>query len=335
MTSPTSMEEVVASLQLQIQSLQSQLSKDSKKKIDRKIQVIADPGTFEGEKAKFPEWWTKMKVWVKANWEAFDSDFELASAVWSRMKGPTAGRYAETRMSQAMLRDTWPQWDHLMAEIEGQFQPVTEKDWAKNAISKLKQGSMRVDDFTTKWASLARQADISEEHGVYLLESHTSPEITKILYTNGLRRATMKDTMDEIRKIGQAQEIFQLHHTKPATYNYYKAQAPTSEAKTYGGRGEPMDIGAAPRGCFNCGGEHLIRNCPKPIVKCPECGWMNQKHKYACSKGKKGQIRSIDAEKGKGKEKEQTTNMDFEAQKAFFFTMYENEQKAQGKAWSS
>ena len=30
--------------------------------ISRKVQTLNDPGTYTGDRAKFHEWWTKMKV---------------------------------------------------------------------------------------------------------------------------------------------------------------------------------------------------------------------------------------------------------------------------------
>ena len=35
--------------------------------ISRKVQTLNDPGTYTGDRAKFHEWWTKMKVWIRAH----------------------------------------------------------------------------------------------------------------------------------------------------------------------------------------------------------------------------------------------------------------------------
>lgn len=326
------MEQMVSALQKQLATLQEQLNEQephAPRKIDKKIQVIADPGSYEGEKAKFQEWWTKIQVWVKANWSAFDSDFELASAIWSRMKGPTAGRYAETRMSECLNSSIWPTWDLLKREIENLFQPATELDWAKNTISKFKQGSMRIEDYTTKWASLARQAHISDEHGIFLLEANTAPEIIKTLYTNGLRKSTTQETLAEIRRIGQAQEMYQLHHAgRTPFYPKRPAFTPSSGAKTYAGRGEPMDIGATSRGCYNCGENHMVRDCPKAKDKCQSCGYVNNRHKWGCKAPRK-EVRSTEAIKSP------TDSMEEEARQAYYFDLYETKMKAQGKVWSS
>ena len=35
--------------------------------ISRKVQMLNDPGMYTGDRAKFHEWWTKMKVWIRAH----------------------------------------------------------------------------------------------------------------------------------------------------------------------------------------------------------------------------------------------------------------------------
>ncbi|EGO04985.1 hypothetical protein SERLA73DRAFT_68642 [Serpula lacrymans var. lacrymans S7.3] len=46
------------------------------KKFNKKVEVVADPGAFEGDRARFAKWWIKLQIWIKANWEAFADDFE-------------------------------------------------------------------------------------------------------------------------------------------------------------------------------------------------------------------------------------------------------------------
>ena len=35
--------------------------------ISQKVETLVDPGCYSSERAKFMEWWTKMKVWVRVN----------------------------------------------------------------------------------------------------------------------------------------------------------------------------------------------------------------------------------------------------------------------------
>ncbi|EGN91664.1 hypothetical protein SERLA73DRAFT_157462 [Serpula lacrymans var. lacrymans S7.3] len=100
-------------------------------KFNKKVKVVADPGAFEGDKERFTKWWIKLQIWVKANWDAFADDFEVATAVLSRLKGPVAGRYAQVRMQECYTAGVWSVWDDLKIEIEKYFKPQAERDWAR------------------------------------------------------------------------------------------------------------------------------------------------------------------------------------------------------------
>ncbi|EGO01045.1 hypothetical protein SERLA73DRAFT_159606 [Serpula lacrymans var. lacrymans S7.3] len=125
-------------MRVQIAELTSQLAEiqanppvatpSVEKKFNKKVEVVADPGAFEGDRARFAEWWIKLQIWVKANWDAFADDFEVATAVLSRLKGPVAGRYAQVRLQECYTAGVWPTWDDLKTEIEKYFKPQAERD---------------------------------------------------------------------------------------------------------------------------------------------------------------------------------------------------------------
>ncbi|EGN92801.1 hypothetical protein SERLA73DRAFT_79266 [Serpula lacrymans var. lacrymans S7.3] len=81
------------------------------KKFNKKVEIVADPGAFKGEQARFAEWWIKLQIWIKANWDAFTDDFEECY---------TAG--------------VWPSWDDLKVEIKKYFKLQAERDWARQQI---------------------------------------------------------------------------------------------------------------------------------------------------------------------------------------------------------
>ncbi|EGO22427.1 hypothetical protein SERLADRAFT_440448 [Serpula lacrymans var. lacrymans S7.9] len=87
------------------------------KKFNKKVEVVADPGTFEGDRAQFAEWWIKLQIWVKANWDAFADNFE----------GPVASQYAQVRMQECYTTGVWPTWDDLKVEIEKYFKLQAER----------------------------------------------------------------------------------------------------------------------------------------------------------------------------------------------------------------
>ncbi|EGO04335.1 hypothetical protein SERLA73DRAFT_148891 [Serpula lacrymans var. lacrymans S7.3] len=121
------------------------------KRFNKKVEVVADPGAFEGDRAQFTEWWIKLQIWVKANWDVFADDFENAGV--------------------------WPTWDNLKVEIEKYFKPQAEHDWARQQIRSFKQGNMRIDDFVTRFLALSIQGGLGNEHAVELLERNVNPTL--------------------------------------------------------------------------------------------------------------------------------------------------------------
>ena len=63
---------------LQAQQAQWQLPAAN---ISRKVETLADPSCYSGERAKFMEWWTKMKVWVRVNDVILPLWFDKAAAI--------------------------------------------------------------------------------------------------------------------------------------------------------------------------------------------------------------------------------------------------------------
>ncbi|EGO04298.1 hypothetical protein SERLA73DRAFT_148873 [Serpula lacrymans var. lacrymans S7.3] len=162
-------------MRAQIQALTTQLAElqanppattpSVEKKFNKKVEVIADPVAFKGDRAQFAKWWIKLQIWVKANWDAFADDFEVATGVLSRLKGPVAGRYAQVRLQECYTAGVWPTWDNLKVEIEKYFKPQAEGNWARQQICSFKQGNMRMDDFVTRFLALSIQGGLGNEHG--------------------------------------------------------------------------------------------------------------------------------------------------------------------------
>ena len=88
-----------------------------------------------------------------------------------------------------------------------------------------------------------------------------------------------------------------------------------------------MDIDTAQSGnskCFNCGREHITKECKKPKLQCSECKFLGGDHKKDCSQRGKGshQAHSTKTEEG-------TTSWD-EAKS----TKNKKEEKGKGHDWS-
>ncbi|KAF9224855.1 hypothetical protein BS17DRAFT_795196 [Gyrodon lividus] len=152
---------------------------------------------------------TKMQIWINSNWDGMEMNMEICCAVWSRMKGPVARRYTETRMGNCLAeREEWPGWKALKPEIKGFFRPQTETDWARATLQNLKQGMSWVDNFITRFLSLW----------------NSKLEIIKQMYIMGQRKAKIGDAAMMIREISHAQELYhiQFRHQGSTWFNNTK-----------------------------------------------------------------------------------------------------------------
>ncbi|EGO04326.1 hypothetical protein SERLA73DRAFT_68021 [Serpula lacrymans var. lacrymans S7.3] len=117
----------IMSLTMQLSELQTNPPKVVERKSNKKVKTVADPGTFEGDQARFAE---------------CDS-----SAV--KTQRPVVGQYTQVRLQECYTANHWPTWDDLKGEIEKYFKPQAGRDWAHQPIRSFKQGNMRTDDFLT------------------------------------------------------------------------------------------------------------------------------------------------------------------------------------------
>ncbi|KIM58953.1 hypothetical protein SCLCIDRAFT_127095 [Scleroderma citrinum Foug A] len=229
--------------------------------------IVMSPETYDGSPQKFHKWWSKVKVWI-ATTHATTSDQQKAAAVYSRLEGPHVGHFAQVHLDECMAADTWPTWAALQVEIEAFFLPGNNKEWARSQLLHLCQGPcQRIDNFLAQFQALKLQSECPDKYAKDLLERVVSHKILELeVYMQGLDR-----TMEVVRTIGRAQELFLINMTSPTRYfgtNHY-----TSSSGTPSGSSAPMDIGATnacpPCGkgiqCYNCQGfSHISHECSQP-----------------------------------------------------------------------
>ena len=237
--------------------------------MSRKVQTLNDPGTYTGDRAKFHEWWTKMKVWVRAHETLLTLNFDKCTAVWSRMEGPIAGRYAANRMNECTDLGIWPDWGILKDEVEKHFSPQTNVEWSRQELRKLKQGFMRIEDFMNKFISLKQQGNISDDFACALLEQALRPELLReVLLTNSDISDWDTFSQSSLRVGRNLERLCIIRGGYTPGYNS-TGSSRFSATGTQPGAGAPMNIGAAqqqPRAgnpqCYNCQQfGHITRNC--------------------------------------------------------------------------
>ncbi|EGO01833.1 hypothetical protein SERLA73DRAFT_70997, partial [Serpula lacrymans var. lacrymans S7.3] len=195
------MNALLHAMRVQIAELTSQLAE---------IQANPPVATPSVEK-KFNKKVEVLQIWVKANWDAFADDFEVATVVLSRLKGPVAGRYAQVRLQECYTAGVWPTWDDLKKEIEKYFKPQAERDWAHQQIRSFKQGNMKTDDYVTRFLALSIEGGLGNEHAVELLERNVNPRIAEQIYLQDTRSDDLALAAEEVRRVGRAMELYAMH----------------------------------------------------------------------------------------------------------------------------
>ncbi|KIN95450.1 hypothetical protein M404DRAFT_165875, partial [Pisolithus tinctorius Marx 270] len=282
----------------------------------RRIEVMADPGQYAGDRAKFSEWWVKMKVWVAQNRTALPTTQDKCTAVWSRMTGPVAGRFAQAKFSLAIVTGVWPDTAEMIEDIDRFFAPQTDVEWAKAQMRTMRQGNSRYEEFYTKFESLKVQGRVTDETAGFLLENAVHPAIMK----EALRRGYMQEA-------ALARDRFKLLYNhypdEPAprsSYNRPSYPPRFTPTGTQPGHSAPMEIGAArfppcpvPSHikCFDCQGNHYKRDCPRAKGKGPA----------------RPNIREVTQEA----QETALCQMSFEEMQAFFYDKQINKMKSQGK----
>ena len=159
-----------------------------------KIEIFSDPGPYDCFKAKFEEWQMKAHAWMDCNPHHFatkDADRDLVPnakmrvyAILSRLHRQKGSYFAETellKLEQGVLAFT-EDWDVFVNKVEGLFQPILQKDWAKQLIVAYKQGRTPIDDYLAKWRILYFQSKIDDAFGVYLLEQNVFKQIIEEVF---------------------------------------------------------------------------------------------------------------------------------------------------------
>ncbi|KAG6327470.1 hypothetical protein ID866_11619, partial [Astraeus odoratus] len=137
--------------------------------ISRKVELFADPGTYKVERAKFREWWVKMKMWVQAYTAALPANMDKCLAVWSQMEGPIAGRYSHSQITKCQEAGTWPSWDDLKDEVNAFFSPQSEREWAQAQMQRMTQGAQSIETFLNNFTAMKQAGKVSDDYAFSVL----------------------------------------------------------------------------------------------------------------------------------------------------------------------
>nr|WP_205127004.1 hypothetical protein [Oceanobacillus profundus] len=270
-----------------------------------------------------------MRAWLKLNEHAIAPEsHEAVLAVLSRLKGAKAGPFAQTRITKG----TAYTWATLVSDVEGLFRTTNQVDWARSQLRSLVQGKMSTDDYIVKYEALYQQAAIDESHAISILETNTRRSIIAQIFREDKRSPVLFTYLKEIRRVGAAQEA--LDFVMGSSFRKVASRDP-----------DAMQIDAAQRGsspkkmsCYNCGGDHGVKNCPKPRIQCPSCKWLGGKHKKECAGGRNVRVAEQPQEQPRREAPRgqdpfaAIRHMNYDEMRAYFWDMKDVHDKGKGRA---
>ncbi len=149
------------------------------------------PATFHGDRALADNFLDELKLYFRLNWAvpAYQSHITKATYALTYIKGEQVAGwvrdFGEFLDTLDPLYDDGPiVWEHFLDSFRERFQDSTKENRARNELEKLQLKLPFIDEFTSKFEELARQAG-------YLAGN---PE-TRQLFLHGLPRPVLEEVM--------------------------------------------------------------------------------------------------------------------------------------------
>ena len=168
--------------------------------------------------------------------------------------------------------------ESLLEVLDGLLADPTEKQTALNKVDALKQGNRSIVQFLSEFDVLAQMAGYKtpthDDFLCHMLRMKVNSNISDRLFDRGLTTGTYAEIKAAVISIAATNEMKAAERRAQGWTPRYSSNVPratpvtatqTGTGITFGGQGQPMDIGQAKAQglCFNCHQKgHMSRNCP-------------------------------------------------------------------------
>jgi len=209
----------------------------------------------------------------------------MITTILACLRGVIAGIYTQKKLDELDEELGTQDWNDFVKEIKMTFSDKMKAIDAEWRIESFKQGKKNTADFMIEFEALAMKADMDELHTIFLLKKNIQQDIIKTIlkYLPIVAPESLKEWKVAITSVGQEYESMERCQD-------YKTETET----TYGGWGQPMDIGKSNNNfkdgkpkCFNYNKYgNMVKECWKKkkketrrYFKCDKKGHITKDHK--------------------------------------------------------
>jgi hypothetical protein len=261
------------------------------------------PTAFDGSFKDYKRFMRELLIFLTGH--KINDDATKIAVALSFMRGGYAEEFVQETINLASVDPTdldWGSWTDFKARLDARFKDKNFSQTAREKLEHFQQGKQLVDTYISQLESLftdaglvtvrsfnpaviAANAAIDAEK-IRILEKSVGSNILETIYSSDNPIPTTYDAYkDKILQLGRMRERYRqfrnitsstsssttTHAPKPAAAQFHTHIHPPADKKTgtgitYGGAGQPMEIGKTRQQirCFNCGEfGHMRRDCPK------------------------------------------------------------------------
>jgi hypothetical protein len=154
--------------------------------------------------------------------------------ITSKMKGGVARFFAQKWENTLINNDDTGNWDKFKSELTSSFSLRDTTKIARIQIEEFKQGNQHINNFIIKFGVLRETSKIDKTHAIFLSKRHVKSDIIKIImgYPPVTIPSDLNNWITAIQSVRKGQESTQT-----------RRDLLTPTRVTYGGSGQPMEIG--------------------------------------------------------------------------------------------
>jgi hypothetical protein len=141
--------------------------------------LVPDPGSFDRNWDKFNNWWRGIQLFL--NFHKIKKAHDRVIATVARMKGGTAGYFANKWTDKVTSGDDTIDWDLFKKKLTTSFQDRLKKEAVEWKIEKYQQKSDHIADFLIKFDALKTKAQTDDAHAIFLLKKNAQPDIIRTI----------------------------------------------------------------------------------------------------------------------------------------------------------